>query len=543
MIGGFFKYILILIVVAVVIIGALAIALPSMVSEEEIKKHIVDAVKENTGKELEIKGNASFALVPTLSLKFSNARLTDPEQQGKFHDIPNFRLEASMLSLFNRNPDISMKFRLNDEDFVVNLRVKGMRRERGGESGESSATVAKIDSVVLEMLKPVAARISTSVDTDGDKTSLKNLVATILDAKVEGEMQITSLKGEKPYIVGDFSLGVVDVDEITKQLTPLISTLSWQDESGGTAYNAVPVEVADNSGVIGYKGADGEIWSREPLDFSFLNAFNARIAARFGSMKVYNIAVGKTSMTAYVNGGKATLDLTEMQLYGGSGNGVATVDSSGDILSTTKSYEFKGIEIGNFLADAVQFKRLKGKGDMKFNMSASGNSLAEMVSNTHGTGNVQLLEGKILGVDVTSMLTQKLLGGSLDSNQDTEILGLTGSYQIERGILYNNDLTVNTPAVNLAGRGTININQLTIGYTVTPSRTITGQKLIVPLLIQGDLRKPDFRLDVGNVAKQSAGEFLQDNKEVQKFRDKLNEKSPGLGDTLQNNLLKGLFGD
>ena len=64
-------------IILVVIVGALFV-LPPMIGGNMVKTRVADAVRDATGREMDIQGNVSLSLLPSLSLDMKDVRLANP---------------------------------------------------------------------------------------------------------------------------------------------------------------------------------------------------------------------------------------------------------------------------------------------------------------------------------------------------------------------------------------------------------------------------------------------------------------------------------
>ena len=133
--------------------------------------------------------------------------------------------------------------------------------------------------------------------------------------------------------------------------------------------------------------------------------------------------------------------------------------------------------------------------------------------------------------------------------QKTDFAELGGTYTISRGLLTNNDLSLKSPLLRVAGKGTVHLPQRTVNYRVEP-KVVASSKgqggdskasgIMVPVIVTGPWDNLSYRPDLAGVLENVA-------KDPKKALDSLKNLVPGKGATDPGksdpvDRLKGLFG-
>jgi uncharacterized protein involved in outer membrane biogenesis len=228
-------------------------------------------------------------------------------------------------------------------------------------------------------------------------------------------------------------------------------------------------------------GSGGERWSREPLDLSILQAFDADVdfaADRFisGDTQIDNL----NAKLAVRDG---TLTITELtgNTYGGAVNLTGTLASRG--LPTFK---------GHVIADKVNIDEVSSsrlvKGPISFDadVNSSGYSMAELMNALQGTGKVDgtvTVLGKVeqmVGAAALSVLGQQLtkMTGVQQVQNMTDYINasyqafvgrpnaLNGNFTITRGVLNTQDTSFANDQAKALISGDANLGAWTIGMLV-----------------------------------------------------------------------------
>jgi len=311
-------------------------------------------------------------------------------------------------------------------------------------------------------------------------------------------------------------------------------------------------------------GSEPAKWSDAPIDFSALKSVNADLDLAVESLKIQEIEIGQSALTAALKGGVLNLDLAKMALYGGSGTVQATVDASKATPTFKKTLKVSGIDAQPLLTDAAGFDRLSGKGDLNLAITAAGASEAAIVKSMDGNGGFVFKDGAITGFNLGAMMRQvesAFLDASAGKQEQTDFSELTATFKIENGVVSNDDLAMLSPLFRVKGEGTVDAPARTVNYRVVPKAvaSTTGQGgatdlagVKVPVLITGpwhdisyapdlsgavtDLVKdPSKAVDAVKGAAGGAKELLKDPAGAAK------DLLPGK-DADPTKALKGLFG-
>ena len=335
-------------------------------------------------------------------------------------------------------------------------------------------------------------------------------------------------------------------------------------------------------------------WDTGPIDFSSLNQANATLAFSAKSLIARDIVTGPVAMQIALQDGKLTTTLQQLSLYSGKGTGTITIDARTNPAQMAAQFSLSQMQMAGFLSDTIGLKSLSGRGSIALNLTTSGASQAQLISQLNGTSNLDIRDGQIHGINIPQML-RRLKGNILDGwasseTQSTDFSALTASFQINNGMVRNADLLMLSPLLRLSGAGTIDLPNMRIDYKATPKliAKLTGQGGLVdadgvpiPIIIKGKLTKPRIYPDIpgilenpqailqsleqmGDVGKATSKgvQKLEKNvtKELQKQSDKLgidlnqlikpknsnqedNQTQQKPAKQLLNNITKGLFGN
>ena len=261
-----------------------------------------------------------------------------------------------------------------------------------------------------------------------------------------------------------------------------------------------------------------------------------------GQLILSNAKMTNVQLTMKANDGDIRLEPVAADLYQGKYQGAVAMDARGKVPQIVINTRLSGVNLDPLLKDYMQQPEspLAGIADVSFDkLTASGSDATRIKQTLAGKGKFSIKDGTLRGVDVAKTLEQVEIMieskrfGNINTEGNTQFEKLTGSLDINKGVVTNQDMVMLAAGFNLKGQGMLaNLNDETIRYdmkvNVDETRTTRGEKNYniggyeIPVKCRGQLSKPDCKPDVGDLAKvilQKSGE--------DKLKDML-EKSLGI---------------
>ncbi len=331
----------------------------------------------------------------------------------------------------------------------------------------------------------------------GPKVALTSAKIKLDEITGEGLFSVDA-SGAKPVIKAELS-----VDELN--LNPYLPP--EQEGAGGGESAGASSEAAGG----GAAGSDD--WSDDPIDVAALGALNADLAFNAGGIQFKEVKIGKSSLTVVLQDSKLTAELAEMQLYDGGGKGKIVVDGSKGKPAITADFDLANFQAGPFLTDLADFDRLLGTTESKLSVATTGGTQRELVSNLKGDGAVVFRDGAIKGINLAAMMrniSAAAIEQSFDDAQATDFAELSGTFQIDKGIVTNNDLSLVAPLVRMTGQGKIPLPPRTVDYEVKPKLvgSLEGQGgggdlagISVPIKVTGPWSDVSYKPDLAGILK------------------------------------------
>lgn len=390
---------------------------------------------------------------------------------------------------------------------TVKLALKG-QASLGAVEGDLNLTVPSVRGLVLWATgKPLEApgsgleafALKGKLAAGGTKVALSQAAIALDAIKANGDFAVDT-GGARPSLKGKLDVAALDMNPYLPPEQPATA----KSGSGGSA---------------GGGAAGKSDWSDETIDASGLKAADVDFALSLGSLTVKKIKVGKSALRVVLVGGKMTADLSQLELYQGSGKGKVVLDGSQPGIGLDATFQLKNLAAEPFLADAAGFDRLEGTGAFDVQVAGRGKSERALVSSLNGKGAVTFLNGAIKGINLAEMVRN--VGSAFTTGggtQKTDFAELGGTFTIASGIVTNKDLALKSPLLRVEGAGTVELPPRTVHYRVTPKAvaSLEGQGgksdlggVAVPVIVEGPWENLSFRPDLEALAKGKAQEALQ----------------------------------
>lgn len=301
------------------------------------------------------------------------------------------------------------------------------------------------------------------------------------------------------------------------------------------------------------------------MDFAALRKLHANGSIRVGALKLADIKTANVRLDLRAADGKLDINPLSANLYGGSAAGAISIVAGSPARYAIRQ-TLTGIDIGSLMKDAIEKDTLEGKGNVQLDLTSAGATVDQIRKGLNGTARLELRDGAIRGVNVAQAIREakarigqirgdeKPQGGTGSSTQKTDFSELTGSFRIVDGVAHNEDLSIKSPLVRVAGSGDIYLAENRLDYLAraTVVSTLQGQGgpelqalkgLTIPVRLSGPFNAIGWRIDLAGMASELAKQKLDERKEEvrEKAQKSLDEQKEKIRGRLQEQL-KGLLG-
>ncbi|MGI9317682.1 MAG: AsmA family protein [bacterium] len=410
------------------------------------------------------------------------------------------------------NGDLSMEsLELNQGDFSLSASANGTgvtgAIEKMNLAGKLSAKTTDLIELLARnqipaelppgLVKSLDANLDFKVADNG--VTVNQLKAKIDDMSVAGDIALTNLT--QPGYRFDLAIDRLDLDK-------LLATGEQTEASTE-------------------KPSTGE---QILLPVAPLQGLNVDGKARIGEFVTTGLTLKDVDIT--VKSDKNVLRVAPLtaKVFGGSIDSQLSYDVSKETPSVRMINKVTQVDVGALLKALDITNKIEGTGDLSTNLSGQGVDSDVLIASLDGDIGFQLLNGAIKGYDLQAALLkleQQVLAYKGEATTDratpeaeTKFAELSGTFQVENGVLRNKDLAMKAPLFRVSGNGLMDLPKSRIDYQmdVNVVDSVEGQGgaaldelegARVPLKVYGPLTDPSFTLDVAALVKDKAKEEIE----------------------------------
>lgn len=242
------------------------------------------------------------------------------------------------------------------------------------------------------------------------------------------------------------------------------------------------------------------------------------------SVKIMGVKANNIRTDVHWQNNILTLNSIKAWLYEGQLEGVVIGKDLSLLPKWQCDLQIKDIQVKPLLLDAngTDSKiKINGIGDFKIKIETQGKTREQILHGLNGTSTFSLNKGSVEGIDINyfiktaEALLNKESVGLRENSKQTEFDSLIGSALIKNGVAYTNDTLLTAPAFSIHTEGSVILisSALDLQLEVKPVLKNSKNPLLIPILITGDLRHPDVRLNMMQIQKLLAGMQIEKIKE------------------------------
>ena len=203
--------------------------------------------------------------------------------------------------------------------------------------------------------------------------------------------------------------------------------------------------------------AAGGGWSREKIDTSGLSAVDADVTMGIEAIEYGSYVVDHAELAAVLKDGVLNVSKLAGGMFGGTFDLTARL-ADRPTPEAGVTVKVRNADVRQAAATAAETDMVSGILTYDTDLTATGGSEYELISNLNGTGSFQVRDGTVKGFDLRAFSDRlKELNGATDfvdltqralSGGETAFTALTGSYTVQQGVLRSNDIALDADAAN-----------------------------------------------------------------------------------------------
>ena len=544
---------------AIILLGLVSlIGLVVFVNPNDLKPQISQAVTKFTGRQLQLGGDIQWSIFPWLGLQLNDAKLTNNPSFGDkpFAQIKKLEIQVRLFPLLHKQLEIG-KLQIHGLTLYLIKNTKGQVNWEGPLT--SSQNSRNSENNLSDSLKPIGFIVTGLDIRDGhiiytDQQKNKRVEITELQLKSANlainrsspfDIQF-NLNSNNPSLNAAVKLrSFITLSADRKKVE--FNNLNLNTLLKGPSYpkgelplflkghieldlNKQSIIADQLIAIINQIKLTGQITGQHILNNpSFAGSLNSP-QIKTGPLTFQQIHLG-----FQFSNNLLTFNPMNAQFYQGNYQGKATVNLNPKIPVITAQNQFNQINTALLFQDLINKSQIQlaGLATLNLNVSTAGDTTDGLIRNLNGQGHFNLDQGALKGINLSYWIA---LGKALlkheatpkSTGPDTPFDKFNGSFNINQGIVNNNDLIISSGRLRVNGKGMLNLPLQQINYELQAQPILADgspEGIAIPIRISGPLQ----HVSISPILDQLSVDII---------KEKLKGK---LGDTLKKLDLNKLF--
>lgn len=282
-----------------------------------------------------------------------------------------------------------------------------------------------------------------------------------LDGNEAAGALILNLAGDRPLIDGTLAFGALD-------LTPYVEGARSQ------------------SFLFDRQTAS---WSAFDLSFPVIRHFDAdvRISAPKVVLKGYGLGRGAATIT--VRSGKLLADIAELELHSGKASAQITANTNEIVPRYTLRGKLENFEAGPAGAALFGTSVLTGRATLALDVTAAGQTPAEIVRALSGKASLAMVEGGRVGLDIKALRAAAKANGApgwgLLAKGQTPLEQIEARTLIRDGVLITDAVHARSGAMGVAASGRVDLAERTLDLHLAVKPNVPADRPLKPADMTG----------------------------------------------------------
>lgn len=394
--------------------------------------------------------------------------------------------------------DLKLNGPLLNASYTGDLTVAGDGSINGQLSADSNNLRALMSAADIE-LEPGETfqtfRVAGAASGTFSKLSIGGLDLALDDITGKGDLLLRT-DTPRPLISGDLATGPLD-------LTPFMGEAAEDAPAG---------------------------WSKEPLALESLKSMDVDIGLTSPSIKIDNITLSDASLKAKLVNGVLDTNIDQFKVFGGLWKGGIDLNTSGATPTVRIAMTGDSILMQDILQTFVGTDLMRGGGQFKLDVAASGNSLHAIMNSMNGEFATNLSEGAIKGINIGQLIrsatdlranlssgTNLLSSFSLSPGAESDFSSFNSVLKITNGVAEIELMEILSSTFGANGIGEIGLGSQTLDMALRVAadtnargelKDVQLNNVGIPLKISGSWTSPRIVPDTNVLTQLLAGQAL-----------------------------------
>lgn len=490
---------------------------------------VAEAAEKNSAPSQSLR-NASFMLAVS-ELTIANAEITWTDEQAKQSvKIEKFSLQAKNINLMEPFPiSAFFKFASKEPAVLGDASLTSLISLNFTQQVYSFRNIV-FRAHVQQTNKNINLKVTGNLIADLTQQILQwtDFAAQSANLALTGKMRVTDLNSI-PRATGQLQILPFDLRDWLKAIGQDVTNIqALKNASGHIDFNASAKEVT----------AEGKLTVDE---------------VQVNKVKMTHVNIPLSFQNKIVNFSPITANF-----YQGTLQSYAKINLASSVPQIAVQGKLTNVQAEPLLQDLAggnQKLKFTGVGDVDLQMTTVGKDGNTVLKNLNGNGRLNFNHGVLQGIDMGYLLDSAYAFVSKkplsSTNADkTEFGSLSGTLMIQKGVVSNEDLLIDSLRFETKGKGNINLVDQQIDYHLQTlvKQTTADQKnnvlnlygLPVPIRITGNLKNPSIRVDFEVLMKAVIEQQIkkESHKVQEKIQEQIQQQLPGDAGKLIQNLLR-----
>jgi len=263
------------------------------------------------------------------------------------------------------------------------------------------------------------------------------------------------------------------------------------------------VRTAEQNKEAAKREASGRVLPDRPYDLEKLRSVDAKLRFKGKRFMASNLPLDDMKMTMDLQGGVLKLQPLDFGVGGGDVTSTLVLDARNKVIKTNGDVTVRNVELKQLLPAFKPPKGSAGKVGGRARLSATGNSVADMLASSNGE--VALIsrggEASALAVVLTNLDLARAVPLLLKGDENSPVHCVVADFVAENGIMAARTLVMDTEAEKILGEGSIDFAHEHYALTLNAkSKKASVVALRGPILIDGSFKSPKIHPAIGPIA-------------------------------------------
>jgi len=429
--------------------------------------------------------------------------------------IPNARI-SELLSLAKAAKITAVEGMSGDGGLTLDVQAHGPVRNLSAFVLNGTGKIQNASLKLASLTQPLQIR-NSDIRFSQNTATLENVTAAIGQTTASGALTVRDFGA--PHVQFALNADKVNVRELQQifAATPAPAT----PKAGKTSFwQIVPQAYAQGN----------------PAEPNLLSKMTGNGTISIGTIQYDNLLMTNAKTNVTLDHGLITMNPVTADLYGGKQSGTIILNMRGIQPVYTVNLKTERVDANKLLSSVSSLKEtLYGLLASNVNAQFSATSADAIARSMNGKLGINLANGKLMNVDLLRELASvgQFLGNLPAPKDFTNIVQLSGTFDVENGVAHTADLKAAIDFGTLAGTGSVNLADQSLNLRVTAvltkelSQQVGGDQvggylntalsnnqgeLVLPIIVTGTLQHPKVAPDFKQMAQLKLQNILPSSK-------------------------------